>query len=154
MLKRIGSLGWITTFTAMLGCGAGAGEAGVEELGRMTAGQAAPHQEKVAPKVSICHYSAGEDHFHVITISDRAVAAHFANHGDTYPGTYYADDDGDGYGDAEGSTDPCPNEGFVVDTSDCDDTNAAISPASAEVVDDGLDNDCDPSTPDSETSWD
>jgi len=57
--------------------------------------------------------------------------------------TFYADSDGDGYGDAAVSTAACDApEDYVSDESDCDDTAADISPA-AEEIDDGIDNDCD-----------
>ncbi len=57
--------------------------------------------------------------------------------------TWYADGDGDGYGDASSSTTACSGPtGYVSDATDCDDGDAGISPAASEVVD-GLDNDCD-----------
>lgn len=57
--------------------------------------------------------------------------------------TYYRDADGDGYGDAAVSTTGCQAPaGFVANNWDCDDTNAAVHPAAAEVCD-GADNDCD-----------
>jgi hypothetical protein len=56
--------------------------------------------------------------------------------------TWYADSDGDGYGDASNTTEACtPPAGYVGDATDCDDTNAEISPGSAEICDE-LDNDC------------
>lgn len=94
-------------------------------------------------KVDICHYSADEDSWHVINISTSAVDRHFANHGDSYPGTYYPDGDGDGYGDAAGATSDCPEAGYVTDGSDCDDGNADTNPGAGEVCDDGVDNNCD-----------
>ena len=61
--------------------------------------------------------------------------------------TTWPDDDGDGYGDASAPLTACdPPSDHVSDDDDCDDTDAAISPAEAEVCDDGLDNDCDGST--------
>ncbi len=57
--------------------------------------------------------------------------------------TWYADGDGDGYGDAGTSASSCSAPaGFVSDSSDCDDTDAAISPEASESCD-GVDNDCD-----------
>lgn len=55
---------------------------------------------------------------------------------------YYADSDGDGYGDPDIFIDSClvPAD-YVLDNKDCDDSDAAISPDSVEVLD-GLDNDC------------
>ena len=57
--------------------------------------------------------------------------------------TWYPDDDGDGYGDS-GSTDVACNQpsGFVSDSDDCDDSDAAIYPAANELCD-SVDNDCD-----------
>ncbi len=57
--------------------------------------------------------------------------------------TWYADDDGDGYGTPDTSVAQCAQPtGFVGNSGDCDDTRATVSPASLEVCD-GLDNDCD-----------
>jgi hypothetical protein len=57
--------------------------------------------------------------------------------------TWYADSDGDGYGDAGVSTAACSQpSGYIGDASDCDDADAAISPAGTELCD-GIDNDCD-----------
>ncbi|MES2638815.1 MAG: putative metal-binding motif-containing protein [Myxococcota bacterium] len=58
-------------------------------------------------------------------------------------GTWYADADGDGFGDAEAASEGCEApDGAVADASDCDDTTAAAYPGNAEVCDE-LDNDCD-----------
>jgi len=58
-------------------------------------------------------------------------------------GTWYADVDGDGYGDANASLEACeaPSDA-VLDATDCDDSFVAIHPAADEVCD-GVDNDCD-----------
>ncbi|MDG1483479.1 MAG: MopE-related protein [Myxococcota bacterium] len=57
--------------------------------------------------------------------------------------TWYADTDGDGYGDASVSTGSCSQpSGYVANSDDCDDTDTAISPNGVEVCD-GADNDCD-----------
>jgi len=57
--------------------------------------------------------------------------------------TWYADADGDGFGDAAVTTEDCdPDEGWVADASDCNDADAAIFPGAAEVCD-GVDQDCD-----------
>ena len=56
---------------------------------------------------------------------------------------WYADGDGDGFGDASNTTDACaPPPGYSTNGDDCDDTAAAISPAALEFCD-GIDNDCD-----------
>ncbi len=60
--------------------------------------------------------------------------------------TWYQDADGDGYGDAGATTLACDEpSGFVADSTDCDDADAAIHPAADERCD-GFDNDCDGST--------
>jgi gliding motility-associated-like protein len=57
--------------------------------------------------------------------------------------TFYADADGDGFGDNANSTAACAAPiGFVTDNTDCDDTDNTVFPGAAEVCD-GLDNDCD-----------
>jgi len=58
-------------------------------------------------------------------------------------GTWYADDDEDGFGDAESSRTACeqPDE-YVTDTTDCDDNDDDIHPAADEICDDE-DNNCD-----------
>ncbi|MCB9598545.1 MAG: VCBS repeat-containing protein [Sandaracinaceae bacterium] len=62
------------------------------------------------------------------------------------PFTYYADDDGDGYGDPAVSVLACsaPDD-YVEDATDCDDGHPGIYPGSTatEVPGDGLDMDCD-----------
>jgi hypothetical protein len=57
--------------------------------------------------------------------------------------TWYADSDGDGYGDAGTSTASCavPSD-YVADDQDCDDTASDVNPGETEVCNDGLDNDC------------
>ncbi len=57
--------------------------------------------------------------------------------------SWYADHDGDGYGDAADSSVSCePSTGRVADASDCDDGDPAISPAATEECN-GVDDDCD-----------
>ena len=57
--------------------------------------------------------------------------------------TWSVDDDGDGYGDAHSARTSCvAPEGSLADATDCDDSDAAISPESEERCD-GDDNDCD-----------
>ncbi len=55
-------------------------------------------------------------------------------------GTFYADADGDGFGDAATVTEAC--EGAVENADDCDDTRADVFPGATEACD-GADNDCD-----------
>ena len=57
--------------------------------------------------------------------------------------TFYDDDDGDGYGDSADRLAACDQpSGYVLNDSDCDDTDADISPADVEICD-NIDNDCD-----------
>ena len=57
--------------------------------------------------------------------------------------TYYLDSDGDGYGDLNTTTEACSEpSGYTSDSTDCDDSDAAINPAATEVCD-GVDNNCD-----------
>jgi len=61
-------------------------------------------------------------------------------------GTWYADDDGDGYGDAGGASAACAvPTGAVADDSDCDDADPSSYPGADEYCD-GADNDCDGTT--------
>lgn len=58
--------------------------------------------------------------------------------------TCYRDSDSDGYGNSSDSTTAfsCAS-GWVLDNTDCDDTDSGINPGVEEVCDDGVDNDCD-----------
>ncbi|MFH1466897.1 MAG: putative metal-binding motif-containing protein [Pseudomonadota bacterium] len=56
--------------------------------------------------------------------------------------TWYADGDGDGYGDASRAQVSCTGDGASVrDATDCDDTDPAVNPAATEVCN-GIDDDC------------
>jgi hypothetical protein len=60
-------------------------------------------------------------------------------------GTWYADADGDTFGDTATSTSACSAPaGYVADATDCDDVDAAAFPGNTETCNDGVDNDCDP----------
>ncbi|EKD42591.1 MAG: BNR repeat protein, partial [uncultured bacterium] len=64
--------------------------------------------------------------------------------------TWYADSDGDGYGNPAAVVHSCTQPaGYVSDGSDCDDANAANHPGAAETCD-GFDNDCDSSVDESD----
>ena len=58
--------------------------------------------------------------------------------------TWYADGDGDGYGDASATDIDCnPPTGYVADSTDCDDSEGTTNPVATDVCGDGVDNDCD-----------
>jgi hypothetical protein len=58
-------------------------------------------------------------------------------------GTFYADGDGDGYGDEASLLEACDQPaGYITGAGDCNDDDAAISPDAKEVCD-GADNNCD-----------
>ena len=57
--------------------------------------------------------------------------------------TWYADSDGDGYGDVDAAAVACEvPSGHVADATDCDDSTADASPEETEICD-SIDNDCD-----------
>lgn len=62
------------------------------------------------------------------------------------PSTWYADTDGDGYGDLNAPLSVCHNAtapaGYVQNSTDCDDTNPSVHPGAVEVCN-GLDDNCD-----------
>ncbi len=56
--------------------------------------------------------------------------------------TFYADADGDSYGDPDSTTTACEQpSGYTTDDQDCDDGEATVNPDGTELCD-GLDNDC------------
>jgi predicted outer membrane repeat protein len=57
--------------------------------------------------------------------------------------TWYADTDGDGFGNPASAMDACEAPaGYIPNGTDCDDTSVAVYPGNTETCD-GLDNDCD-----------
>jgi MYXO-CTERM domain-containing protein len=58
--------------------------------------------------------------------------------------TFYADSDGDGFGDAASPTSTCDQPAAHVSAgTDCDDARADVNPAATDTPDDGVDQDCD-----------
>ena len=61
-------------------------------------------------------------------------------------GTFFADNDGDGFGDPDNAMRGCSQpSGTVEDQTDCDDSDASVNPDGVEVCN-GVDDDCDEST--------
>jgi uncharacterized repeat protein (TIGR03803 family) len=57
--------------------------------------------------------------------------------------TFYADADGDGYGNSSSATQACSAPaGYVADNTDCDDAKASVHPGATEVCN-GIDDNCD-----------
>ena len=73
----------------------------------------------------------------------------------TTGGTFYADNDGDGFGDADAPMGACalPASGAAENDADCDDGDGAVNPDASEVCDE-LDNDCDGLIDDADDSVD
>jgi hypothetical protein len=68
--------------------------------------------------------------------------------------TYYADEDGDGFGDPSAPVGACEETaGLVLDDSDCDDADEQIHPEAAEICDEA-DNNCDGLTDDDDPALD
>jgi large repetitive protein len=65
--------------------------------------------------------------------------------------SWYQDDDGDGYGDPATEQVSCdPGEGWVQDSTDCDDDDIDVNPAATELCN-GIDDDCDGAVDDADS---
>ncbi len=65
----------------------------------------------------------------------------------------YLDNDGDGFGSSDSTIVSCDLQiGYVTNNSDCDDNNPNINPDAIEVLNNGIDDDCAPSTLDAPTA--
>jgi hypothetical protein len=93
------------------------------------------------PKQDVCHLDKDSGTFAIIHVAAPAVPAHLA-HGDHLPLTFYADNDGDGFGAGPAVEGCVVPPGFVENDDDCDDTDAAVHPGAEEVCN-GVDDDCD-----------
>jgi predicted outer membrane repeat protein len=70
------------------------------------------------------------------------------------PTTWYRDADGDGYGNAaKTKTSLTQPSGYVANSTDCNDKNAAIHPGATEVCGNGIDEDCDGQDAACPTTW-
>ena len=100
--------------------------------------------------VEICH-ATEHGAYQLITIADPAYDTHIA-HGDKAVEQFFIDADGDGFGSSSMTVADChDSEGFVADNTDCDDSNPAVHPGAQEIEDNGINDDCNLDTPDSNT---
>ncbi len=101
----------------------------------------APAIHAKQPKQDVCHLDADSGTFAILNVAAPAVPAHLG-HGDFLPLTFFADNDGDGFGAGPAFQGCEIPPGFADNDLDCDDTNAAIHPDADEVCN-GIDDDCD-----------
>uniref|UniRef100_UPI0024945E9A MopE-related protein n=1 Tax=Seonamhaeicola maritimus TaxID=2591822 RepID=UPI0024945E9A len=70
--------------------------------------------------------------------------------------SYYEDTDGDTYGDPNVMVSTCDGapSGYVINNTDCDDSDINVNPGVTEILDNGIDDDCNPATLDSSADVD
>ncbi len=91
----------------------------------------------VSPTINTTYYVRAEDPCNGVNTACGSLTITI-----DIPETYYADTDGDTYGDAGSTTLACSLPGgYSADNTDCDDTQSTVYPGNPEVCD-GLDNDC------------
>jgi hypothetical protein len=94
------------------------------------------------PKVDVCHPAGKSGKVLTLNVSAKALKGHLG-HGDWLPETWFADGDGDGFGDDGITVEACLQpDGFIAVGGDCNDAEATAFPGAAENCDDGFDNDC------------
>jgi hypothetical protein len=68
--------------------------------------------------------------------------------------TFYADTDGDGFGDSSSTTTACDiPSGYAEDDTDCDDGDSGIHPEATEICGSGVDEDCTGTADDDDDQW-
>lgn len=101
------------------------------------------HNTASGPNVSPCGLSAlGQVEDYSINISPCVLQ------------NWFADVDGDGFGDFASSLSACsPPTGFVSDNTDCNDANSTVYPGAPEICGNGIDEDCDGTIDESLVIW-
>ncbi|MBT6129512.1 MAG: hypothetical protein HOH55_05370 [Candidatus Marinimicrobia bacterium] len=104
------------------------------------------HKSQLALKKAggIMIWELGQDDFSALSllksVDQSLVAGDCVNDS---VGTYYLDNDQDGFGDIYNPFQACNQpSGYEISSSDCNDSNAAIYPGATEIID-NADNDCD-----------
>jgi len=88
-------------------------------------GIAGAERAQAGKKVAICHVSRNRP---VLLLNiDRGLLKFHLHHGDFLAADFFADDDGDGLGDAASAVKACKMPaGFVTNNDDCDDSDATV----------------------------
>jgi hypothetical protein len=91
-------------------------------------------ENRAPERVTVCHYSTVDGTWRLMEVPANSLPGHLA-HGDVL----LVDADGDGWVAAA-------NE--CVPGGDCDDNNPLVNPGATEILNNGIDDDCNPDTPD------